>query len=274
MMAASLCAASGCAIVDFEQRRWIFQPTSQAWAPGVAAAQGMQEVWIDYQSKHPEHDGQAVRLHGLWLAQDNPAAPVLLFLHGSRWDVLASAPRMRNMHALGFAVLCVDYRGFGRSSDVLPSETLAAEDARAAWHWLGREYPHLPRYVFGHSLGSAIAVQLAHDVSDEAGLIIEGSFTSVADIFRSYRWGWLPITRFITQHFDSTARIAHIGSPLLMVHGSEDSMVLPALGRALFDKALEPKRFVLIPGAVHEDTNTVGLPQYRQAVAEFFGLRP
>lgn len=274
LAAASLAASSGCAVVDFEQRRWIFQPTSQAWAPGVAAAQGMHDVWIDYASRHPEHRGQAVRLHGLWLPQADPKAPVLLFLHGTRWDVRASAPRMRNMHTLGFSVLAVDYRGFGLSSDVLPSETLAAEDARAAWDWLAHQHPDLPRYVFGHSLGAAIAVQLAHDVFDEAGLIIEGAFTSVADVFRSYRWGWLPITGFITQHFDAAARIAHIGSPLLVVHGADDSMVLPALGRALYAKALAPKRFVLVPGAVHEDTNSVGLPQYRQALAEFFGLRP
>ena len=273
-IAIGLGAASGCAVVDFEQRRWIFQPTTQTWAPGLAAARGMQEVWIDYRSAHPEQRGQAVKLHGLWLAQPDPQAPVLLFLHGSRWDVQASAPRMRNMHALGFAVLCVDYRGFGRSSEGMPSETLAAEDARAAWDWLAREYPHLPRYVFGHSLGSAIAVQLAQEVDDEAGLIVEGAFTSVPDVFRSYRLGWLPITSFITQRFDAAARIAHIGSPLLVVHGGDDSMVLPALGRALYDLAQSPKLFVLVPGAVHEDTNTLGLPQYRQALAQLFGLRP
>ena len=72
----------------------------------------------------------------LWVPQADPAAPVVLFLHGVRWDVRASTPRMRQLHALGFSVLGIDYRGFGRSTNYMPSETLVAEDARAAWDWL------------------------------------------------------------------------------------------------------------------------------------------
>ena len=60
----------------------------------------------------------------------------MLYLHGARWDVLSSSFRMRRLHALGVSVLGVDYRGFGRSSEALPSEAMAYEDARAAWEWL------------------------------------------------------------------------------------------------------------------------------------------
>ena len=267
----------GCAVVDYEQRRWIFMPRTSTWAPALAAAVGMQDVWIDYVPAHPAHPAQAgpaVRLHGLWVPQPDPDAPVLLFLHGVHWDVRASAPRMRQLHALGFSVLGIDYRGFGRSSDTMPSDTLVAEDARAAWDWLARTFPDTRRYVFGHSLGSAIAVQLAHDVPDEAGLIVEGAFTSVADVFRSTSWGWLPITGLITQRFDAGARIAQVGSPVLVVHGSEDSMVSPQLGRALYELAMPPKRFVLVQGAVHENTDVVGQQQYREALRELFGLGP
>lgn len=272
-LAAVLCAQmAGCAVLDYEQRRWIFMPGNRTWAPGLAAAEGMHDIWIDYESAHPEHLGETVRLHGLWLAQPDAAAPVLLFLHGVHWDVRASAPRMRQLHALGFSVLGIDYRGFGRSSDTMPSETLVAEDARAAWHWLARTHPQSRRYVFGHSLGSAIAVQLAHDVPDEDGLIVEGAFTSVADVFRSTNWGWLPITGLITQHFDAGSRIAQVGSPVLVVHGSEDTMVAPQLGRALYERAVPPKRFVLVQGAVHENTDVVGARQYRNALRELFGL--
>ncbi len=264
----------GCAVVDHEQRRWIFMPRTSTWAPALAAAEGMQDVWIDYVSAHPAQAGAAVRLHGLWVPQPDPAAPVLLFLHGVHWDVRASAPRMRQLHALGFAVLGLDYRGFGRSSAAMPSETLMAEDARAAWDWLARTYPTSRRFVFGHSLGGAVAVQLAHAVSDEAGLIVEGGFTSVADVFRSTRWGWLPITGLITQRFDAASRIAHVGSPVLVVHAAEDTMIKPRLGRELYELAREPKRFVLVEGAVHENTAEVGQRQYRQALRELYGLGP
>ncbi|RYF82588.1 MAG: alpha/beta fold hydrolase [Comamonadaceae bacterium] len=262
----------GCAVVDYEQRRWIFMPGQRTWGPGEAAAVGMQDVWIDYVSQHPEQAGQAVRLHGLWLAQHKPGAPVLLFLHGVRWDVRASAARMRQLHRLGFSVLGVDYRGFGRSSEAMPSETLVAEDAQAAWQWMAREHSQSRRFIFGHSLGAAVAVRLAADVQDEAGLIVEGGFTSSLDVLRSTRWGWLPVAPLLTQHFDAASRIAEVGSPLLAVHAGDDAMISPQLGRALYERAQPPKRFVLIKGAVHENADVVGEQAYREALRALFGM--
>ena len=259
----------GCAALDQQQRRWIFQPSDRTWWGGAAASSGMQDVWIDFRS---EEENMAVKLHGLWLPRDEAGAPVLLYLHGARWDVRSSAARMRRMHELGFSVLGIDYRGFGQSSRALPSETLAAEDARAAWDWLRQQHPQAQRYLFGHSLGGAIAVKLAADVNDEAGLIVEGSFPSIADVFSSMRWGWLPVGPLITQRFDAASRISEVGAPVLIVHGSEDQLIRPELGRALFDKAREPKRFVLVPGGSHHNANALGQGQYRQALGDLFKL--
>lgn len=259
----------GCAALDQQQRRWIFQPSDRSWWGGAAASAGMHDVWIDFRS---DEEGIPVRLHGLWLPHDEPGAPVLLYLHGARWDVRSSAGRMRRMHELGFSVLGVDYRGFGQSTKALPSESLAAEDARAAWHWLAQQHPQARRYLFGHSLGAAIAVKLAADVGDEAGLIVEGSFPSIVDVFSSLRWGWLPLGPLITQRFDAASRIGEVGAPVLVVHGSEDRLIRPDLGRALFDKAREPKRFVLVPGGSHHNANALGQGQYKQALNELFGL--
>ena len=262
---------SGCATLDEQQRKWVFQPSKQSWWGGASAAEGMQDVWIEFESRE---SGAPVRLHGLWLPQPRADAPLLLYLHGARWDVRSSAHRMRRMHDLGFAVLGIDYRGFGQSTDTLPSETLAYEDARAAWDWLGREHPGLPRYAYGHSLGGAIAVALASQVDDESGLIVEGAFTSLPDVVSSFKWGWLPVGPLITQRFDAAARVQQVGSPLLVVHGSGDRLIPPALGRKLYERANEPKRFVLVEGGSHHNTNAVGQAQYREAVAELFGLSP
>lgn len=258
----------GCASLDEQQRRWIFQPSDRSWAGGLSAAEGMQDIWIDFRSAAAD---QAVRLHGLWLPQADPRAPVLLYLHGARWDVRGSAPRMRRMHELGFAVLGIDYRGFGRSTAGLPSETLAYEDARAAWQWLAAQHPQVPRYVFGHSLGGAIAVHLASAIDDAAGLIVEGSFTSIPDVVSTYRWGWLPVGPLITQRFAAAERIAQVRAPVLVVHGSEDRVIDWNLGRALYERAPAPKRWVLVEGGSHHNTNAIGQAQYRQALDELFG---
>ena len=127
----------------------------------------------------------------------------MLYLHGARWNVEGSAPRIRRMQELGFSVLAIDYRGFGKSTPGLPSEDMAYEDARAAWDWLAAKYPQRPRYIFGHSLGGAIAIDLAAKVPDERGTIVEGTFTSIPDVASSMKWGWLPVGPLITQRFES-----------------------------------------------------------------------
>ena len=261
---------SGCATLDQKQREWVFQPSKQSWWGGASAAEGMQDVWIEFVSSET---GEPVKLNGLWLPQARADAPLLLYLHGARWDVRSSAQRMRRMHELGFAVLGIDYRGFGQSTDTLPSEAMAYEDARQAYDWLGREHPGRPRYVFGHSLGGAIAVALREQVADESGVIVEGSFSSVPDVVGSFKWGWLPVGPLITQRFDAESRVGQLGSPLLVVHGSDDRLIAPTLGRKLYERAKDPKRFVLVEGGSHHNTNAVGQAQYREAVADLFGLQ-
>ncbi len=263
-----LALIGGCATLDERQRAWIFQPSDRSW--GGLTAEGLDDVWIEFDSRTT---GQPTRLHALWLAGERPDAPVLLYLHGARWNVTGSTPRIRRMQELGFSVLAVDYRGFGKSTQVLPSETMAYEDARAAWDWLAQRYPGRPRYIFGHSLGGAIAIDLASQVQDEAGTIVEGTFTSIPDVASTFKWGWLPVGPLITQRFESVRKVARIGSPLLVVHGDADSLIKPELGRKLYDAATGRKAFVLVEGGSHHSTNSVGQAQYRQALAELFSLR-
>jgi hypothetical protein len=265
-----LAVLAGCSTLDQRQREWIFQPSDRTWWGGLSAAEGMSDVWIDFSSAET---GDPVRLHGLQAEQGRPDAPVLLYLHGARYDVRGSAHRMRRLQDLGFSVVGVDYRGFGRSTAVLPSETLALEDAQAAWDWLARQYPDRDRYVFGHSLGGAIAVRLASTRADLKGLIVEGAFTSIPDLVSHFKWGWLPVGPLITQRFDAVAQIPGVRAPVLVVHGSNDSLIPPALGRALFDAAPEPKRFELVQGGSHHSTNSVGRQQYQRALAELFGIQ-
>ena len=262
----------GCAALDERQRAWIFQPSDHSWGSSGELARGMDDVWIDFQSKT---SGEPVKLHGLWLSSatvEGKKSPVLLYLHGARWNVEGSANRIRRMQELGFSVLAIDYRGFGKSSKTLPSEEMAYEDARAAWDWLAANHSTVPRYIFGHSLGGAIAIELAAQVPDEAGTIVEGTFTSISDVFNSFKWGWLPVKALITQRFEAADKVSKIGSPLLVVHGMQDSTISPELGRKLFDAALEPKALVMVEGGSHHNTNAVAQSLYREALAKLFKL--
>jgi alpha-beta hydrolase superfamily lysophospholipase len=268
-LALGFAVLAGCSTLDERQRAWIFQPSDRTWGGALAAAEGMDEVWIDFQAA----SGGPAQLHGLWLPGEQAKAPILLYLHGARYNVTGSAPRIRRMQELGFSVLAVDYRGFGKSTQALPSEDTAYEDARVAWAWLAKKYPKRPRYVFGHSLGGPIAIDLATHASDESGTIVEGTFTSIADVVSSSKWGWVPVSLLITQRFDAVRKVDKIGSPLLVVHGGQDRLILPDLGRKLYEAAAQPKLFMLVEGGSHHNTNSVGQAQYREALAQLFSLK-
>ncbi|MBF5003419.1 alpha/beta hydrolase [Diaphorobacter caeni] len=266
---ASLALATGAVALDAKQREWIFQPSDRAWG-GERDMSGLEDIWIPLDASLP---GKEKKLHALWMPAASPKAPVMLYLHGARWNVSGSVPRIRRMHSLGFSVLAVDYRGFGQSTRELPSEASALEDARAAWQWLADKAPKNDRYIFGHSLGGAIAIDLAATVRDERGTLVEGTFTSIPDVVSSFKWGWLPVSPLITQRFDSVRKVASIQSPLLVVHGSADKLIPADLGRRLYEAAPGPKRFVLVDGGTHHNTNALGMEQYRESLRELFNLK-
>jgi alpha-beta hydrolase superfamily lysophospholipase len=265
LAAAGFAGCAGFESLDTQQRKWIFNARTYA----ETAADEPGDVWIEHRSAE---SGATVKLRGLWLPNDDPRAPVLLFLHGAGRSLDHTTSRAEHMRDLGFSVFAIDYRGFGRSTAELPSETAVYEDARAGWAWLAAHHGDRPRYIFGHSLGGAIAIQLATEVPDAQGLIVEGTFTSIPEVFQSMRWGWLPITALITQRFDSLAKIDKVKAPLLVVHGSRDGLIRPTLARTLYERATVPKKFVLVEGGTHYSTNRMASAAYREALKELFGL--
>jgi uncharacterized protein len=271
--AAALAAllAVGCGTLDERQRAWIFQPSDASWGRSAELARDMDPVWIEFKS---EVTGEPAKLHALWAEnRTSRDAPVLLYLHGARWNVEGSSPRIRRLQDMGFSVLAIDYRGFGKSSPGLPSEASAYEDAREAWRWLGAKYPQRQRFIFGHSLGGAIAIDLAAQVDDEHGTIVEATFTSIPEVASTMKFGWLPIGPLITQRFDAASKVKRVGSPLLVVHGDSDNLIASELGRKLYESATGTKRFLLVEGGSHHSTMSVGFDQYRKALAEVFKLR-
>jgi alpha-beta hydrolase superfamily lysophospholipase len=258
---------AGCTYLTHEkQGELIFRPTRDAWWGFNANNYAFDEHWIDIGSS-----GQ--RLHAWWLPSEDANAPVVLYLHGARWNLTGSVTRIDRWKRLGFSVLAVDYRGFGRSTDVAPTEALAYEDAEAAWDYLAKLAPGRQRFIVGHSLGGAIATELARRRPDASGLVLEATFTSVRDMIGQSKWGFLPVGLLLNQEFNTLEKIAEVKMPVLITHGTRDSIVPFEMGERLYEAAKSPKRFVKVEGAGHHNLSGVAFDQYRAALQDLFKLK-
>jgi fermentation-respiration switch protein FrsA (DUF1100 family) len=135
---------------------------------------------------------------------------------------------------------------FGQSQGELPSETSVYEDARIAWERFQQLQPDPDkRLIYGHSLGGAVAIDLAVELGRQTplpvrGLVIESTFTSLADVATAVANTSLPVRWLLSQKFDSIDKIADIHMPLLLVHGLDDNYVPPRFSEQLFDAAQSP----------------------------------
>ena len=266
--------------------------------------------------------GIAQRIHAWWWPAKNPNAPAVLYLHGARWSLTGQVFRLEQLRAFGFSVLAIDYRGFGKSDGDQPSEKTVYEDAHAAWDWLVAQQPDpARRYIYGHSLGGAVAVDLAASLSKQdapseialpdaastepatqpraqhlsapnarsksraanqaasplgtpaGGLIVESSFTTLADMAREVTYAWLPVGLLMSQKFDSMSKMAKVAMPVLVVHGAADRFVPSRFSQQLYDAAISPKTLLLVEGGSHNNSMRTGADQYRKALGQLFGLR-
>jgi alpha-beta hydrolase superfamily lysophospholipase len=256
--------AAGCMVLETRERELLYRPVRDSTrTPGDVGVR-FEEVWIDVARDAGE--GRE-RVHAWWVPAGTPDAPSILYLHGIRWSLGNNLFRIARWHRLGFNVLAIDYRGFGRSDGELPSEVQIRADARAAWEELRRREPQLgSRFIYGHSLGAAVALDLAASVDDAAGVIAEAGFTSLADVVAE---NYFPLGLLITQRFDALSRVADLKAPVLFMHGTADRFVPPFMSERLYAAAPAPKRLHMIEGANHGNWNGAGLDEVRRVVLEF-----
>ena len=266
--------AAGCAQLAEKERELTFRvvPGEATWFSGIPA--GMTELDLPVTVR-----GRSERVHAWWWKSQAANAPAVLYLHGSRWNLTGQLYRIEELHDFGFSVLAIDYRGFGRSEGGMPSEEKVYEDAQAGFAKLAELEPDAAhRYIYGHSLGGAVAIDLAARLSARqgpppaAGLITESTFTSLPDIARALSYEWLPVQWIMSQKFDSLSKIATVRMPVLVVHGDADRYVPPRFSRALYEAAKGPKRLLLVDGGTHNNSMRLGSEDYRVALHELFGL--
>jgi pimeloyl-ACP methyl ester carboxylesterase len=209
--------------------------------------------------------------HVLWVYPSSRGrqAPWIIFLHGNGANVTTSVnvARCHQLSLLGLNVLAVEYPGFGESPGE-PSEPAMVAAAQAAWRWLtgaiGVPAQHVA--IYGWSLGSAVATQLASDV-DEGALVLEGAFTSVADR-AGEEYPWVPVSLLLRHPFASEERIAAAGSPLLLLHARDDDIVPFAHGERLIAAARGLRQLVPLAGG-HVYPNLVSEEAYLRALHVF-----
>jgi len=192
------------------------------------------------------------RLHGWYVAHKAPRA-IVLFAHGNGGNLSHRADLLRVLHDdLSLSTLAFDYRGYGRSEGK-PSEQGVLEDGRAAAAWLAERTGVRPTelVLYGESLGGAVVVDLAAAKGARA-LVLENTFSNLTEM-AAHHYPWFPTKSLIGSRFDSTAKIKGYRGPLLQVHGDADTIIPIELGRRLFAAANEPKEFVTIRGADHND---------------------
>ena len=239
----ALVASGLFALLWSQQRRLIYFP-SPGPVPQVA---GARDVMLQTE------DG--IRL-GAWYFPAGRSA--VLVCNGNGGDRSMRAPLATALNRLGYSVLLFDYRGYGGNPG-RPTEDGLAADARAAQAWLAAQ-PSVDRIVyFGESLGAAVAIGLAVQ-RPPAALVLRSPFTSLAEV-AAVHYPWLPARRLLLDRYPSLDRIASVSAPLLVIAGDRDDIVPERLSRRLHDAAGEPKRYVVIPGAGHNDPDLLDGPQ-------------
>ena len=250
-------------ILRYGQNRFIFLPNRQIRATPQKYGLDYQEVWLRINRD---------RVHGWWIPTLEPTAPALLYFHGNasnNGDLMEIAVIFRQ---LGLSVLLIDYRGYGKSSPIFPNETRAYEDAETAWQYLTNELNIEPEriFVYGHSLGGAIAIELATKYPEMAGLIIEGTFTSIKDMASlSSTFKIFPLNLLITQRFDSISKIQSLETPLLILHGTADEIIPLFMSDALYNAASEPKQLEIFSHAGHNNLPTFAGKEYLLVLERF-----
>ena len=241
------------AIRTVENRLIFFPPRyPDGFLPQSASDVEVEDVWL--------HTADGVKINAFYHSHPG-SKQVLLWFHGNAENIGYGLGQMKTLASLGLNILAVDYRGYGRSEGH-PSEAGVYRDADAAYEYLlhERHFPPEGIIIYGHSLGGAVAINLASRRPCGA-LIVQSSFTTVRDMAR--QMFAVPLIAYAaSSRFDSLDRIRRVSAPVLIVHGTQDDVVPFAMGEQLFAAARQPKHFFAVEGAGHNDVLETGGESY------------
>jgi fermentation-respiration switch protein FrsA (DUF1100 family) len=231
----------------------------------------------DWKAAYLKHEdvhfqsADGTKLNG-WLVEHPQPRAVVLYCHGNGDCLGYLGSYLRELsERQRVTVLAFDYRGYGKSEGT-PSEAGVLADGRAAQLWLAKRMGLRPTdiVVMGRSLGGGVAVDLAVN-HGARGLVLQCTTTSMPDA-AAYRYWFVPVHWMMKNRYDSLSKIGRYQGPLLISHGTADTLVPFALGEKLFEAATSAdKRFFEIAGGGHNDPEP---PEYDAALDDFLGSLP
>jgi uncharacterized protein len=240
--AALFCYAVVCAGMYFAQRTLVFPKLADHVTAAAAGFAEAQEVEL------PTADGERLVA---WYVPPKPDKPLFIYFHGNGDTLNWRVGRDRSLVSDGSGLLAVSYRGYEGSTGS-PSEDGFHLDAEAAYAF-ALDHQIVPEriVVWGHSLGTGVAVWLAAERSIKA-LVLEAPYTSVADV-AAMNYPFLPVRWLLKDQFHSDWHIGKVTAPVLVFHGDKDDTIPISFGQRLYSLIKTPKCFVHFPLGGHVD---------------------
>ncbi|MBP0017590.1 MAG: alpha/beta hydrolase [Cyanobacteria bacterium SBLK] len=266
------------------QNRFVFVPSSELKKNPHDFNLDYEEIWIsvgeenESRSSDRSERGQNTldKIHGWWIPspnRDRRNEKTILFFHGNAFNIGANLKQTVVFHRLGLSVLMIDYRGYGKSKGQFPTESQVYEDAQIALDYLTEQknISHREIIIYGHSLGGAIAIELATKNPDLAALIIQGSFTSLREMVDHDKiYNIFPVDLLLNHYFDSINKIVELQMPLLFVHGDADRRVPAWMSQTLYETAKTAlKDLYIVPEGDHDRIAEIGGEDYYGKLEEF-----
>lgn len=238
------------AILFIIQRNLLYHPSPGNMDPAVYGVPEMERVQI--QAK----DGLQLVA---WYRPGEAGKQTILFLHGNAGHIGHRSGKVRLYLDKGYGVLLLSYRGFGSNAGS-PTEVNLYIDGRAALKFLTEQHVPLKKLaIYGESLGTGVAVELARHLSINC-LILEAPFTSVPDL-AAHHYFFLPVSLLVKDRFASIKKINDVISPKFFIHGEHDRVIPWTFGNQLYQAASEPKELLLISDAGHNNLYDFGVGQ-------------
>ncbi|MBB71048.1 MAG: hypothetical protein CMF50_01460 [Legionellales bacterium] len=185
-----------------------------------------------------------------WYRPAQRNLPTLLIFHGNAGAINLRSYLVTPYLIHGYGVFLFDYRGYGGNPGK-PTETGLYKDGEAAVNYLRQRVKPRCIVYYGESLGTGVAVEMALHYPP-AALVLQSPYSSLGDV-GSYHYPFLPVKLLMKDKYTSIEKITRLHIPVLMMHGSSDTIVPAKLGERLFVAANQPKQWQSFEVHGHND---------------------